>query len=78
MPAGVVVASVLDGSAADLAGLEAGDIIRSFDGEQVFTMEKLVVAIRLYRVDEVMVLEVDRDGAPLTLDVTLLERPEGV
>ena len=78
IPAGVVIASVIDGSAAAEAGLRSGDVIRSFDGEQVFTMEKLVVGLRFYRVGDTVGVQIDRDGEPRTVDVALLARPENV
>lgn len=76
VPAGVVVAMVIDGSAAQMAGIEAGDVIHLFDGTPVTTMEKLVVDLRFYRVGDVVGVEVDRGGETRSIDVTLLVRPE--
>jgi S1-C subfamily serine protease len=78
VPSGVLVNDVIDGTAAAAAGLQAGDIIRSFDGEPVVTMEQLVVELRFYRVGDVVELSITRNGADETIDLTLLERPEGV
>lgn len=78
VPAGVAVASVFDDTAAALAGIEAGDVIRSVGGEPVTTMEQLVVDLRSYRVDETVDVVVERGGETLTLSLTLLERPEGL
>jgi putative serine protease PepD len=78
IPAGVTIASVVEGTAAQLAGLQPGDLIRSVDGIPVATMEQLVVRIRLYRVGDTVELVTDRDGEPLTISMTLMERPEGV
>lgn len=78
VPSGVVVGTVEDGSAAQAAGLEPGDVILSFDGVDLTTMEQLVVGIRLYRVGDSIDLEVRRDGVPATLTATLGERPEGI
>jgi putative serine protease PepD len=75
-PAGVEVTSVLDGTAAASAGLVTGDTIMTFDGEQVTTMDGLVVRLRFFRVGMTVTLGVIRDGATLNIDVTLLERPE--
>ena len=41
MPQGVYVSSVLDGSAAKMAGLQAGCVITGFNGKDVKTMEEL-------------------------------------
>jgi putative serine protease PepD len=78
VPAGVAVGSVFKETAAEAAGLEAGDVILSVAGEPLTTMEQLVVLLRFYRVGEVVELEIDRGGLPLSIPVTLMERPEGV
>ncbi len=78
VPAGVIVESIIGGTAADEAGLEAGDIIRSFDEESLVTMEQLVVRLRFYRVGETVDLVVTRGQEDVTIELTLLERPEGV
>jgi putative serine protease PepD len=78
VPAGVAVDEIFKDTAAEAAGVEAGDIILSVAGEPLATMEQLVVMIRFYRVGEIVELEIDRDGIPLTIPVTLMERPEGV
>lgn len=77
-PAGVVVASVIESSAADEAGLRTGDVILSFDGQPVTTMEQLVVALRFYRVGDTVSFTIERDGEPQEIPIELLERPEGV
>ena len=41
MPNGVYVAKVYDGSAAAKAGIQQGDIITAFDGEEISTMEEI-------------------------------------
>ncbi|MBU1494135.1 MAG: trypsin-like peptidase domain-containing protein [Actinobacteria bacterium] len=78
IPAGVAVASVFDDTAAQLAGIEAGDVLVSVDDKPVRTMEQLVTVVRLYRVDEAIDIVVERDGEEITVTVTLMERPEGV
>ncbi|MEE9582774.1 MAG: trypsin-like peptidase domain-containing protein [Acidimicrobiia bacterium] len=77
-PAGVAVASVIEDTAADAAGLEVGDIIESVDGQPVTTMNGLVVRLRLYRVGDIAELQILRNGELVLLDMELLERPEGV
>lgn len=74
-PAGVAVAEVIAGTAAEEAGLAAGDTIVSFDGDPVTTMDRLVVSLRYYRVGDTITLGVRRDGADLAIEVTLRERP---
>lgn len=41
MPAGIYIAKVYEGSAADKAGIQQGDIITAFDGETVSSMEEI-------------------------------------
>lgn len=77
-PAGVAVASVIEDTAADAAGLEVGDIIESVGGQPVTTMNGLVVKLRFYRVGDIAELQILRNGEPVLLDMELLERPEGV
>ncbi len=77
-PAGVAVASVIEDTAADAAGLEVGDVIESVDGQPVTTMNGLVVRLRFYRVGDIAELQILRNGELVLLDMELLERPEGV
>jgi len=77
-PAGVTVESVVEGTAADAAGLDVGDVILSVDGQPVITMDGLVVRLRFYRVGDMATLEISRDGEGVFLEMELLERPEGV
>lgn len=77
-PAGVVVGSIIEGSAAEAAGLRPGDLILSFDGTDVTTMEGLIVALRFYRVGDTVTFTVDRDGDATELPIELMERPEGI
>lgn len=78
VPAGVLVDSVIDDTAAAAAGIEAGDIIRSFAGRPIATMEQLVVRLRFYRVGDVVDVAITRAGEDLTIRLTLMERPEDV
>lgn len=52
---GVLVASVADGSAASRAGLKAGDVITSLDGQSIRSRDDLVRALRDARADEVTI-----------------------
>jgi len=77
-PAGVEVAEVIADTAAALGGLAVGDIITTFDGEAVVTMDRLVVELRYFHVGDTIDLGITRNGTPMKLAVTLLERPEDV
>jgi S1-C subfamily serine protease len=78
IPAGVLVGKVMAGTAAEAAGVQPQDVISSVGDEPLTTMEHLVVVLRFYRVGEVVELHIDRGGLPMTIPVTLMERPEGV
>ncbi len=68
--AGVLVASVADGSAASRAGLKAGDIITSIDGQSVLSTEDLIRAVRDAKNDEVTI-EIVRDKKTSSVRATL-------
>lgn len=73
--AGARVDRVLAGSPAEAAGLEAGDVIVSIDGEPV-TADSLVTAIAGRAVGDVVALEVLRGEETLTVEATLGARPD--
>ena len=71
-PMGVFVVSVTLGGSADVAGILPHDVITSFGGEPVFTMEELIDVIRRYHIGEIVEVWVLRDGSTLlTLEVQL-------
>jgi S1-C subfamily serine protease len=72
---GAVVDSVQDGSGADEAGLQSGDIIIAVEGDQLATMAELVALVRVREPGDTLQLTVVRDGEELDFDVTLGERP---
>jgi serine protease Do len=79
-PSGALVASVLDGSPAQKAGLKAGDVITEYDGHKVERsgdLPRLVADTPIGREVPVTVL---RNGRPLTLTARIarLEEPERV
>jgi S1-C subfamily serine protease len=73
---GAVVGEVLGGSPAEKAGLKPQDIIVSFDGKKVKSMDELVVAIRLHKVGQAVKIEIVRGGQRQTLEATLGEKPD--
>ena len=48
MPTGVYISQVMSGSAAEEAGIQAGDILTSFDGKTISTMEELQSLMEYY------------------------------
>jgi serine protease Do len=72
---GEIVQSVQDDSAAAKAGLEAGDIITSINGEEVTSEQTVIFLIANLQPGETIPVEVLRNGRTLTLNATLGKRP---
>ena len=69
---GAGVARVLPGSAADEAGLEAGDLVTRVEDLQVYDASSLVAAIRGgYRPGDTVTLTILRDGQEQRVEATL-------
>ncbi len=68
---GVYVANVYADSAADEAGIETGDIIVEFDGEEVTSASDLQLAVRSKSPGDTVDVVVNRDGEEITISVTL-------
>ena len=75
MPTGVYVAQVVDGSAAAQAGIQQGDIITSFDGKEITSMEELKNTVEYYaagtQVDVVIERSSNGQYQEQTISVTL-------
>jgi regulator of sigma E protease len=63
------VMTVEPGSSADLAGVQPGDLIRTFDGIEVLSIEHLIV-LTAARPDQTVTMTVDRNGQTVDLQVT--------
>jgi S1-C subfamily serine protease len=72
---GAVVESVGAGSAAEAAGLQPGDVIVAFDGEEVAATDDLVSALRGKAAGDSATITIERGGERVDLTVTLGERP---
>ena len=72
---GAFIREVLSGGPAEKAGIRPNDIVVSFAGEAIESMDDLVVAIRQHRVDEQVEIVVFRDGERLNLQATLGDKP---
>lgn len=72
---GVVVDSVMQGSSAEKAGIKRIDVITSFKGEAVFTMEQLSEKVKACSVGEKVEIKVIRQGVddPIVLHAVLSE-----
>ncbi|MHC4427159.1 MAG: PDZ domain-containing protein [Planctomycetota bacterium] len=68
---GVMIRRTVPGAAAELAGLEAGDVIVTANGERITSTRELSAAVRRHRPGERLTLELLRDGEPMTLVAVL-------
>jgi membrane-associated protease RseP (regulator of RpoE activity) len=74
VPDGILVSGVRSGSAADKAGLRAGDIILKVDGEAVASGRELVRRVARGDSARQVTLTVQRDGKPMDVRVQLEPR----
>ncbi len=75
-PSGALVVRVEPGSAAEKAGLQPGDVIRSFDGKKVDLSSDLPLLVAATRPGTKVKLDVWREGRATTLDASLGELKE--
>ncbi|AGY92210.1 hypothetical protein SPICUR_06210 [Spiribacter curvatus] len=75
-PEGALVAQVLPDSPAAAAGLEPGDVVVEFNGNDVATSGALPPMVGQAAVGSTVPVVVMRDGERETLDVTLAQLPE--
>ena len=66
----VRVKAVLPGSAAEAAGLVAGDVLLAFDGVPLAENLDLIYEVKQKRAGDRSVLQIERDGAGQTVEVT--------
>jgi serine protease Do len=73
--AGVTVGEVVSGSPAEEAGLQAGDVIRKFDGHEVQNLRALRTLVAQAPLDKQVELQIVRNGKPLTVKTQIKEQP---
>jgi hypothetical protein len=71
---GVKIASVIEGSVGEKAGLLAGDIIKSLNGQPLKTLMEYSEALKKYQPGDTVTLGVLRDGKEKSVPITLGER----
>ncbi|MCH8503044.1 MAG: DegQ family serine endoprotease [Ectothiorhodospiraceae bacterium] len=75
-PYGALVAQVVEGSPAEEAGLQSGDVIIRFEGREIGTSSALPPMVGRARVDSEITLDIIRDGDEQQVSVVLGELPE--
>ena len=73
--AGALAEDVTAGGPADKAGLKNGDVIRKLNGQVIGDAGQLTAQVTNLSPGTVATLDILRDGQPMTLKVTLGERP---
>jgi len=75
---GALVEDVTPGGPAAKAGLKNGDVIRKYNGQTVTDSGQLIVMVTETNPGAVAKLDILRDGRPMTVQVTLAERPSNL
>jgi len=75
---GAVVTRILEGSAADEAGLKVGDVILAIDGDHLVNADTLRNSIGLLVVGQTIKLDILRDGKAKQLSATVKETKQAV
>lgn len=72
---GALVSTLMPDGPAQRAGLEIGDIISSIDGSPVNSSRQLLNTVARLKVGQASTFTVQRDGEPIELKVSIIERP---
>ncbi len=75
-PTGALVAKIMDGSPVEGVDIKVGDVILSFDGQEVQSSAALPPMVGRVRVGEKVKLKVMRDGKLSTVKVTIGQLPD--
>jgi serine protease DegQ len=73
---GILVVGVVEGSAAEGAGVRAGDVILAVDGTPMRRVEDLLALLRRHAPGDEITITITRDGDERDVTVTLIDRPE--
>src|SRR5699024_9468325 len=74
---GAKLVDVIDGTPAQEAGLQRGDLIVSLDGTPVKSAESLVGLVHARKIGSTVPVTYIRDGSEKTVQLTLATAPEG-
>ena len=72
---GVYVKSVEDFSAAEKAGIKAGDVIIEVEGKKITKMDELNEIKNSHKIGDEIKIKVNRNGEEKDLTITLGEQP---
>lgn len=71
--AGVLVQQIIPNGSANKAGIQAGDLITSFNGSPVFNTEQLINAVKKCKIGQNVNVTIVRNGATKNISVKMLE-----
>jgi putative serine protease PepD len=74
---GAIIQEVTPDSPASRAGLRAGDLVTSVDGQAIQSYSEMVARIRAHKPGDEVILHVTRGGNETTITATLAQRPAG-
>jgi serine protease Do len=72
---GAVIEQVIDGSPAEEAGIDDGDVVTAVEGESVFSPAQLIDALTEYKPEDSVELDIVNADGNETVEVTLAVRP---
>ena len=75
LPAGLKIAEVVPGGAADRAGIRTGDILINVGGTDVSSIVMLSRALRDYKAGDTAIVTVYREGKLVRMELTFDEKP---
>lgn len=76
---GVIVIEVIEDSPADKAGIEVGDVILEYNGEEINTLNELLNQVLATPIDEEVPVTVLREGeGEKELNVTIKKKPKNI
>jgi Do/DeqQ family serine protease len=73
---GILIRDVVDGTAADKAGLKSGDVIMKFDGKSIIGVEQFRQIVAEIEPGTTVTIEIIRDSERKEINVRLKEFPE--
>jgi serine protease Do len=74
LPEGIYVTQVTQGSGADNAGIQPGDVLTAVNGKAVKTMSELNTVKKQYKPGNTVTITVFRNGKTLKLKLTFTEQ----
>lgn len=75
---GVLIREIIKGTAAEEAGITAGDLIMEADGQAVTNPSQLIAILKIKKVGDKLALKIKRGDKVVDLEITLRPAPPGM